>query len=123
MGNKILIVDDEPNIILMVSTRLKANGYEIISAGDGQAGFEMAQKEKPDLIILDLMLPKMDGYKVCGFLKRDYRYAKIPVVIFSAKAQPEDIKLAEEMGANAFMSKPFRPEDLLAKIRELIPSV
>lgn len=121
MGTKILIVDDEPNIILMVSTRLKANGYETISAGDGQTGFEMAQKEKPDLVILDLMLPKMDGYKVCALLKRDYRYSKIPILMFTAKAQPEDVKLAEEMGADAFMPKPFRPDELLAKIKELLP--
>jgi two-component system, OmpR family, alkaline phosphatase synthesis response regulator PhoP len=122
MGKKILIVDDEPDIILMVGTRLKANGYEIISAGDGQAGYEMAQKEKPDLVILDLMLPKMDGYKVCGFLKRDYRYAKIPILMFTAKAQEEDMKLAREMGADAYLVKPFKPEELLGKIRELLPS-
>ncbi len=122
MGQRILIVDDDPDIVLMVGTRLKAHSYEIISAIDGQTGYDMAQKEKPDLIILDLMLPKMDGYKVCALLKRDYRYAKIPILMFTAKAQQEDMKLAEEMGADAFMAKPFRAEDLLAKIRELLPA-
>lgn len=121
MGKKILIVDDEPEIILMVGTRLKAHGYEIVSASDGQAGYEAAQKEKPDLIILDLMLPKMDGYKVCGFLKRDYRYAKIPILMFTAKAQEEDMKLARDMGADAYLVKPFKPEELLGKIKELLP--
>lgn len=120
MAHKILIVDDEPNIILLVGTRLKANGYEVISASDGQAGLEKAQKESPDLIILDLMLPKMDGYKVCGFLKRDYRYAKIPVIMFTAKAQDEDKRLAEEMGADAYLVKPFKPEELLAQIQALL---
>ncbi len=121
MAKKILIVDDEPNIILMVGTRLKANGYEVISAEDGQAGLEKAQKESPDLIILDVMLPKMEGYKVCGFLKRDYRYAKIPVLMFTAKAQPEDMDLAKQMGADAYLVKPFKPEELLAKVAELLP--
>lgn len=121
MGKKILIVDDEPDIVLMVGTRLKANGYEIVSANDGQAGYETAQKEKPDLIILDLMLPKMDGYKVCGLLKRDYRFAKIPILMFTAKAQQEDMQLAKEMGADAYLVKPFKPEELLAKVKELLP--
>jgi DNA-binding response OmpR family regulator len=117
---KILVVDDEPNIVMVLEARLKANGYEVISAEDGQAGLEKAQKEKPDLIILDVMLPKLEGYKVCGFLKRDMRYSRIPIIMFTAKAQEEDIQMGKDMGADAYLVKPFKPEVLLAKIQELL---
>jgi len=80
----------------------------------------MAKKQSPDLMILDLMLPKMDGYRVCGLLKKDVRYSKIPIILFSARAQQEDVKLGEEVGADAYITKPFEPQNLLAKIKELI---
>jgi two-component system alkaline phosphatase synthesis response regulator PhoP len=117
---KILIVDDEEALIRLVTLYLKYHSYEVISAIDGQEGLEKAKTEKPDLIVLDLMLPKMDGYKVCGLLKKDTRYAKIPIILFTAKAQEKDIKLGEEVGANAYITKPFEPEVLLSKIEELI---
>ena len=120
MAKKILVVDDEPNLVMVVSSRLKSAGFEVISAGDGQAGLEMAKKEKPDLIILDLMLPKLDGFKVCGLLKNDTRYSKIPVILFSAKAQEADMNLSKEIGADAYIVKPFKPEVLLGKITELL---
>lgn len=117
---KILVVDDEPDIVLMVSNRLKASGYDVVSAADGQAGLEMAKTSRPDLIILDLMLPKMDGYKVCSFIKKDSRYSKIPVIMFSAKAQQDDIKMGEEVGADAYIVKPFDSRVLLEKITGLL---
>ena len=120
MAKKILLVDDEPNIILLLEARLKANGYEVLSAGDGLTALETAKREKPHLIILDLMLPKMDGYKVCGLLKRDTRYSKIPVILFTARAQEADMRLGEEVGANAYITKPFEPKTLLGKIQELL---
>lgn len=120
MAKRILIVDDEPQMVDMLKIRLEASGYEIITAYDGQEGLEKARKEKPDLMILDLMLPKMDGYKVCGLLKKDARFAKIPIIIFTARAQQEDMALGEEMGANAYITKPFDSQVLLAKIAELI---
>ena len=70
---KILLVDDEQDLVEMISIRLEAKGYEVIAAYDGQTAFELSQREKPDLIILDIMLPKMDGYKICGLLKKDSR--------------------------------------------------
>ena len=117
----ILVVDDEVELVDMVKMRLEANDYEVLSAYDGQEGLEKAKKEKPDLIILDLMLPKMDGYKVCGLLKADSRYNKIPIIIFSARAQEEDRKLGEELGAEIYITKPFEPQLLLEKIKELLP--
>lgn len=117
---RILIVDDEVQLVEMVKMRLEANGYETLAAYDGQAGLDMAKKERPDLIILDLMMPRMDGYKVCALLKRDSRYSKIPVLIFTAKAQEEDAKMSEEVGADAYLVKPFEPEALLGKISLLL---
>ncbi len=117
---KILLIEDEPNMIELVTMRLEANGYEVISAIDGEKGFIMAKSEGPDLIILDLMLPKLDGYKVCGMLKEDSRYQKIPIIILTGRAQKEDILLGEEVGCDAYIKKPFEPQMLLMKIEELI---
>jgi len=120
MPKRILIVDDEPAIVLLLESRLKANGYQVSSAADGMTALEKAKKEKPDLLVLDLMLPKMDGYKVCAILKKDIRYAQIPIVMFTARAQEEDRLMGEEVGANAYITKPFDPQVLLGKIRELL---
>ena len=117
---RILLVDDEPKMLNMVKRRLEANGYEVVTASDGQEGFDKAKAETPDLMILDLMLPKIDGYKICGLLKNDARYSKIPVIMFTARAQEADKKLGEEMGANAYITKPFEPDALLSKIVELL---
>jgi len=104
---KILIIDDEPDLVTMVTLRLEANGYQVIFACDGQEGLGKARNEKPDLIILDLMLPKIDGYKVCRLLKFDEKYKKIPVILFTARAQESDIKVGEDVGADAYLTKPF----------------
>ena len=120
MTKRILVVDDETQMVDMVKMRLEANDYLVLTAYDGQEALEKARREKPDLIILDLMLPKMDGYKVCGLLKGDAKFVKIPIIMFSAKAQKEDIKLGEELGADAYISKPFESQVLLGKIKELL---
>lgn len=120
MAKRILIVDDEVQLVEMVKMRLEASGYETISAYDGQEGFDKAKKDKPDLIILDLMLPKMDGYKVCGLLKNDARYSKIPIIMFTARVQEEDVRLGKDLGAEEYVTKPFDPKVLLSKIKELI---
>ena len=120
MGKRILIVDDEVQLVEMMKMRLEAAGYEVLCAYDGQAALEMAKKERPDLLILDLMLPKMDGHKVCGLLKNDSRYAKIPIILFTARAQYEDIALGRELGAEAYITKPFEPKILMEKIEELL---
>jgi DNA-binding response OmpR family regulator len=120
MGKKILVVDDEKDLVETISFRLKANGYTVVTAYDGLEAIDLARRDRPDLIILDLMLPKMDGYKVCALLKRDARYAAIPIIIFTARAQDEDISMGKEMGADAYLTKPFAPEALLNKISELL---
>ena len=118
--HRILLVDDEPSIVKMVGKRLEIEGFDVLIAMDGQDGLSKAQTERPDLIVLDLMLPKLNGYEVCTMLKQDARYQKIPVVLFTAKAQEKDEKLGMECGANAYVRKPFRAQELLEKIRSLI---
>jgi len=117
---KILFVDDEPDLVQLVTLRLQAAGYQVEVAYDGQEGLDQVGKVKPDLIILDLMLPKLDGYKVCRLLKFDERYRGIPILIFTARAQAEDIKLAMECGADGYLTKPFEVQALLGKLKELL---
>jgi DNA-binding response OmpR family regulator len=116
----ILVVDDTPDIVNLVKMYLEHQNYEVITAFDGQEGLDKAKANNPDLIILDLMLPKINGYKVCGLLKRDAKYANIPIVLFTAKTQEKDRKLGVDVGANAYLTKPFEPEVLLAMIQKLL---
>ena len=117
---RILLVDDEPSIVKMVGKRLEVEGYQVLVAMDGQDGLKKAQTEAPDLVILDLMLPKLNGYEVCTMLKQDARYQKTPVLMFSAKAQEKDEKLGLECGADAYMRKPFKAQELLDQVRVLL---
>ena len=119
---RILLVDDEPSIVKMVGKRLEIEGFEVVVAVDGQEGLAKARAENPALIVLDLMLPKLNGYEVCTMLKQDPRYQKIPIVLFTAKTQEKDEKLGMECGANGYVRKPFRAQELLEKIRSLLPA-
>jgi DNA-binding response OmpR family regulator len=100
--------------------RLEANGYEVICASDGIEGLEKARRDNPDLIILDLMLPKMDGYSVCRLLKFDAKYKKIPIMLFSSRAQQSDLTLGEEVGADDYLIKPFDAHIFLTRIEALL---
>lgn len=117
---KLLIIDDEVQLIQMLQIRLEANDYEIVTANDGVDGVEKVKRENPDLIILDIMMPKMDGYEVCKILKNDPQYSKIPIIFLSARAQEDNMKIGEEKSADAFVKKPFETADLLSKIKELL---
>lgn len=117
---KILLVDDEKDLVYAVELQLQANNYEVLTVYDGQEALNTARKEKPDLIILDLMLPKLDGYKVCRMLKFDEKYKYIPIIMFTARVQKSDKELGFEVGADAYLTKPFEPQVLLEKIKELL---
>ncbi len=117
---KILLVEDEKDMVYAVTLQLEAKGYEVITASDGQDGLDKARTKKPDLIILDLMLPKIDGYKVCRMLKFDNKYQNIPIILFTARAQDSDKKIGRDVGADVYITKPFEPSVLLDKIRELL---
>ena len=120
MPKKILLADDEADIVALVSARLKAGGYEVIPATDGETALKLAKEQGPDMVILDVMMPKLDGYKVCRLLKFDSRYKGIPVMMLTARTQPEDIQLATECGADAYMTKPIDSKEFLAKIAQLL---
>jgi len=117
---RILIVDDEPDLLMALKIRLTAAGFEVIMAKDGAEGLEKARKESPDLIILDLMLPKINGYKVCRFLKFDENYKKIPVIMLTARAEEDDKTLGLETGADYYMTKPFDNKELINQINKFI---
>ncbi len=117
---KILIVEDQPLISNMLKMRLEAFGYEVSTAGDGEEGVQKAYQERPELIILDIMLPRIDGYKVCQMLKSDPQYQEIPIILLSGRTPQEIEEVGKRVGANAFFSKPFEAEELLKTIKELI---
>ena len=117
---RILLIEDEADMVYALTLHLEAINCEVLSSADGQTGLDMARKEKPDLIILDLMLPKMDGYKICRMLKFDEKYKKIPIIMFTARAQAQDKKLGQEVGADAYITKPFDSKEILNKIDALL---
>jgi DNA-binding response OmpR family regulator len=120
-SRRILVVEDEPLIRHGLKLRLERNGYEIIEAEDGVAGLSAARTEKPDLIILDIMLPKMDGYEVARMLKFDDAFKVIPIVMLTARAQRTDRDTGVAVGADAYLTKPYRSEELLAVIAKFFP--
>lgn len=120
MAKRILIVDDEPDIVEVLKQRLIGAGFEVIIAEDGYMGLETARREKPDLIILDLMLPKIEGYKVCRMLKFDKEYSHIPIIILTARSQPVEEEIGYSTGANFYLTKPFDGNELTAKVKELL---
>lgn len=117
---KILIIEDEIDILNMVKMRLEASGYEVIAAQDGNTGYSKAKSDNPDLIILDLMLPGIDGYQVCRLLKFDEKYRHIPIIMLTARSQQEDREWGQKVGADYYLTKPFESKELLDKIKELI---
>ena len=120
MAKKILVVDDEANIVELLQSRLEKNGYGVIVAYDGQEALEKTYKENPDLIILDIMLPKVDGYNVCKTLRSDDKYKAIPIIMLTARTLGQDIKMGMDLGAVSYVQKPFQPEVLLGIIQGLV---
>jgi len=114
---KILVVDDEVDLVETIRFPLEMDGFNVLVSYNGEDALNQARKEKPDLIILDLMLPKLDGYKVCRLLKFDERYKDIPILMLTAKTQEKDKLLGKETGANEYMTKPFDIDDLMKKVR------
>jgi DNA-binding response OmpR family regulator len=116
-SKKILIVDDEADLVETVRFPLEMEGYHVLVSYNGEDALSQARKENPDLILLDLMLPKLDGYKVCRLLKFDDRYKHIPILMLTAKSQEKDKSLGIETGANEYITKPFEMDDLLKKVK------
>ena len=118
--NRILIVDDEPDLVETLQTRLEQENFECLIAYDGNSALELARKEAPDLIILDLMLPGLDGYKVSRLLKFQEELMHIPIIMLTARDKSEDRLLGEQTGADYYMTKPFSMDKLVAKIKEFL---
>jgi DNA-binding response OmpR family regulator len=121
LAKKILVIDDEPDILDVATVRLKYFGYEIIPAVDAEEGIVFLENNIPDLILLDLLLPKMQGDELCRKLKADDRYKNIPIILFTASAIRLTLpELIREMGADDCIMKPFGPDELLNKVKKFI---
>jgi two-component system alkaline phosphatase synthesis response regulator PhoP len=114
---KILVVDDEADLVETVRFPLEMEGFNVLVSYNGEDALNQARKENPDLILLDLMLPKLDGYKVCRLLKFDERYKHIPILMLTAKTQEKDKLLGKETGADEYITKPFDIDELMKKVK------
>ena len=120
MKPKILVVDDEPDALELIGFNLKRAGFEVASAADGAAALAKARALLPDLVVLDVMIPEMDGLEVCKLLRRDPRTASIPIIMLTAKAAEFDRVLGLELGADDYLTKPFSPRELVLRIRNVL---
>lgn len=120
MAKKLLVVEDNRNILLGMRMALEARGYEVVVAQDGVSALEMAFDLKPDLVLLDLVLPKLDGFAVLEGLKKDHATRDIPVIVISAKAAEEDIRRARTLGASEYLVKPFDPAELAGTVAGIL---
>lgn len=120
MTHKILIVDDEPNIVMSLEFLLKKEGFVVETAGDGDAALEKVRGFVPDLMLLDVMMPKKSGFEVCEILRADAAYNALRIIMLTAKGRETEQAKGIALGADAYMLKPFSTKDLVAKIRELL---
>ena len=125
MGSKprVLLIDDEAAILKILGRLLQLGGFDVATAADGEEGLGKARAEHPDVVVLDLMLPKMNGMEVCAALKRDPQYRHIPVIIFTARRQEMDEKLCRECGADAYVTKSQQSKALIEQIEAVLGSV
>ena len=119
MSPRVLAIDDEQDILLMIKIALEFDGIPVITAGSGEEGLEVAERERPDVILLDIRLPGIDGWEVLERLKADEALAGIPVVMISAHATPSTPQRAIKLGCKAYLTKPFRPADLRKVVDEV----
>jgi DNA-binding response OmpR family regulator len=117
---KILIADDEKDIRDLITFTLKFAGYDVVACGDGQEALNAAPQVMPDLILMDVRMPRMTGYEACQKMKLDDRIKNIPVVFLSAKGQEAEIQTGLNMGATEYLLKPFAPDELISRVRELL---
>ena len=117
---KIVVVEDEPDLVDVVTYNLKREGYLVSAARRGDEGLNLIRSELPDLVLLDLMLPGMDGLSICRQMKSDGALKAIPIIIASAKGEESDVVIGLEMGADDYLAKPFSPRELLARIKAVL---
>jgi two-component system KDP operon response regulator KdpE len=118
MSEKILVVDDEPRVVQLVSKVLEAVGYQVIAAASGEPAIEMVALEQPDLVLLDILLPRgLDGYEIC---RRIREFSEVPVIMLTAKAQDTDVLRGFDVGADDYLTKPFNAKELVARVRAVL---
>lgn len=117
---KILVVDDEPDVVELIRFNLKAAGHEVLTAQDGEEALKKAKMYVPSLIVLDVMLPEVDGLEICKLLRRDPATAAVPIIMLTAKASEIDRVLGLELGADDYITKPFSPRELVLRIKNLL---
>ncbi len=120
MAKRILIVDDEPNIVISLEFLMQREGYETAVASDGEAALGALARDMPDLVILDLMLPKVNGFDVCQRVREDPRFEGLKVVMLTAKGRESEIAKGLRLGADAYVTKPFSTKDLVARVKDLL---
>ena len=118
MSYKILVADDEPPIVRLMECILARHGHQMLIAVNGEQALEMVREHAPDLILLDIMMPRIDGYEVARTLRADPQFARMPIIMLSAKAQEEDIQRGMEVGVDAYITKPFSPEHLVEVVHD-----
>jgi two-component system phosphate regulon response regulator PhoB len=116
----VLVIDDERDLIELVRYNLDKEGFDVVAASDGTSGLEIATKHKPNLVVLDLMMPGMDGLEVCRRMRSDERTRRIPVIMLTAKAAEADRIVGLEMGADDYVTKPFSPRELIARVKAVL---
>lgn len=117
---RILVADDDPVILRLIQVNLELEGYQVLTASDGEEAVDSATAEHPDLVILDIMMPRLDGYQACERLKSAEATKDIPIVFLSAKAQQSDIEKGQTYGVEAYLTKPFDPTELLDVVERVI---
>ena len=117
---RILVVDDEIYIVHILEFTLTMEGYEVLTAADGEEALRRLEQDRPDLVVLDIMMPKVDGYEVLRRIRADEEFRQLPVILLSAKGRPVDRETGLEIGADDYIVKPFSPRRLLEKIQDLL---
>lgn len=117
---KILVVDDEAQSVLLIKATLVKQGFDVFSAGNGFEALAAVKEYQPDLVVMDRMMPKMDGMKACALIKTNKRFCMTPVIMLTASADKVDMKLSSEVGADAFLNKPVNTGELIQKVQELV---
>lgn len=119
-NKKILVIEDDPATSRLVDYSLRHEGYQVITCSNGLEGIRKAQSENPDLVILDVMLPGMDGFEICNRLKHDPATSSLPILMFSAKAQEIDKEMGAKVGADDYLTKPSAPSEIINRVEKLL---
>ena len=120
MSKKVLTVDDEPNIVVSVEFLMQREGHEVVTAADGQEAMDLLKESRPDLLILDVMMPRKNGFEVCAEVRTDNRLSGMPILMLTAKGREAEMKKGLSLGADAYITKPFSTHELVTKVNELL---